>query len=355
MKQIAYIIPSLLQGGLENHASVLINEIAKDKNLKVTVLCCYNNPIFYQLHPSVTLIVPPFERKERSALVYYLKVFIFLRKNLLSIKPDTVISFGDYINFIRIMVAKSLSLPIFVQDGASPATKFSRIVKFFRRITYPRAKGIIVQTQRAQKITENLVKNGVPVKINVNPLRELKINSVAKEKVILCVARHYHVKGIDRMLEAFVGIENRDWRLEIAGSEGPETSKLNSLAERLGISDRVIFLGAIKEIDRVYSRASIFVLPSRSEGLPNALIEAMAHGLPCISFDINAGPSDLIQNGVNGILVEDGNIKELTEQINRLIVHENLRNTLGSNAVSIRKKHEVSNVCNDLLDFVFRY
>lgn len=355
MKQIAYIIPSLLQGGLENHASVLINEIAKDKNIKVTVLCYYNNPIFYQLHPSVTLIVPTFERKGRSILCYYLMAFVFLRKNLRAIKPDTVISFGDYINFISIMVAKTLRLPIFVQDGASPATEFSRTVKFFRKITYPMSKGIIVQTQRAQKILQNLVENKVPVEIVVNPLRELKLNSVAKEKIILCVARHYHVKGIDRMLEAFAKIEHRDWRLEIAGSEGPETPKLISLGERLGISDRINFLGAIKEIDIVYNRASIFVLPSRSEGLPNALIEAMAHGLPCISFDINAGPSDLIQNNVNGILIEDGNIKELTEQINRLIEQENLRNTLGANAISVRQKHEVRKVCSDLLDFVFNY
>jgi glycosyltransferase involved in cell wall biosynthesis len=228
-------------------------------------------------------------------------------------------------------------------------------VKLFRRITYRHANGIIAQTKRAKMYKEELVGNSVPIKIIVNPLRELKTYSISKEKIILCVARHYYVKGIDRLIEAFAKLEHPDWYIEIAGSEGPETPKLLEQVERLGIANRVKFLGAIKDIDQVYSRASIFVLPSRSEGLPNALIEAMAHGLPCISFDINAGPSDLIQNNVNGVLIEDGKISELTNELNRFILQEDLRNNLGFKAISVKENHKVSKVCDDLLDFILKY
>ena len=147
-----------------------------------------------------------------------------------------------------------------------------------------------------------------------------------------------------------LGIEN--WKLEIAGSEGPETNDLKKLAKNLNILDRVIFLGARKDIDTIYSHSGIFVLPSRSEGLPNALIEAMAHGLSCIAFDINAGPSDVIEHEVDGILVPDGDIEEMTKQLERLMKNELKRKELGAKATAIRERLSLERITDEFLTFV---
>jgi GalNAc-alpha-(1->4)-GalNAc-alpha-(1->3)-diNAcBac-PP-undecaprenol alpha-1,4-N-acetyl-D-galactosaminyltransferase len=108
----------------------------------------------------------------------------------------------------------------------------------------------------------------------------------------------------------------------------------------------------VKDIDTVFSYSKIFVLPSRSEGFPNALIEAMAHGLACVSFDINAGPRDVIENGVNGVLIEDGDIDSLATNINELIINESLRIQLGEKAKKLKDKLSLDGIGKEFLNFI---
>jgi GalNAc-alpha-(1->4)-GalNAc-alpha-(1->3)-diNAcBac-PP-undecaprenol alpha-1,4-N-acetyl-D-galactosaminyltransferase len=352
MTHITFIIPSLQQGGLENAVSVLVNQLAKLKNIKISIICFYNNPIFYQLNDNVAICMPPFKRKGISTISYYLKSYQFIIKQLKQNKPDRVISYGDYVNSISILASKSCSLPIFVSDRSSPAKRFPMYIKMLRKLTYRKANGIIAQTLRAKDQKVAMLGKGFPIKVIPNPVRPIQVFEESKKQVILCVARHYHVKGIDRLLEAFSKVNDTSWCLEIAGSVGPETEQLLQHAKKLRIDDRVNFLGARKDIDRIYSYASIFVLPSRSEGLPNALIEAMAHGLPCISFDINAGPSDVIEHEVNGILVEDGNIDELANKIKELIENKEKRDALGRKAMEIKEKLSIDRITDELLTFI---
>ncbi|MBK8547520.1 MAG: glycosyltransferase [Saprospiraceae bacterium] len=105
-------------------------------------------------------------------------------------------------------------------------------------------------------------------------------------------------------------------------------------------------------MDLIYSSASIFVIPSRSEGFPNVLIEAMAFGLPCISFDFIAGPKDIITHEEDGILVENGNIESLANRINRLIENDKERLRLANNAKKIRYKYSSEMISNKLLTFL---
>jgi GalNAc-alpha-(1->4)-GalNAc-alpha-(1->3)-diNAcBac-PP-undecaprenol alpha-1,4-N-acetyl-D-galactosaminyltransferase len=349
--KILFIIPSLHQGGLENHVAVLANSIAK-KNYNVSIVCYYNNEIFYDLEERINIIVPLHNRSAHSTLIYYLKSFSFIRKKIKEINPDIIIGFGDNVNFISILACKSINKSIYVGDMSSPGKEFPKLISFFRNVTYPMAKGIIAQTTRAKEQKEQMLGRKVPIQIIPNPLRIVEDIKIEKRNVILGVARHYYVKGIDRLLEAFAKVDAKDWILEIAGSEGPETEKLINQAKVLGIENRVVFLGARKDIDRIYSYSSIFVLPSRSEGLPNALIEAMAHGLPCISFDINAGPSDVIEHKVNGILVEDGNIDELARRMNQLIENKKMRDALGRKAKEIKEKLSIDQITDELLIFI---
>ena len=142
----------------------------------------------------------------------------------------------------------------------------------------------------------------------------------AKSKTILAVGRLHEQKGFDLLLQAWKPIEKTysDWSLRIVG-EGPKRAELEAQIESQGLK-RVVLVGATNNVLDEYEAASIFVLSSRYEGLPLALIEAMWFGLPCIAFDCPQGPAELLAED-RGWLVPDGDIAELTAQIAYALSH----------------------------------
>ena len=119
--------------------------------------------------------------------------------------------------------------------------------------------------------------------------------------------------------------------MEIYGKIDKEKKHIK-LAEKLGISENVLFFKPVKNIQDKYKEASIYALSSRSEGFGMVLIEAMAYGIPCVAFDCPCGPSGIISNGVNGFLVPNGDITALSDKINKLIEDEPLRKSMGYKA-----------------------
>src|SRR5690606_32683176 len=126
---------------------------------------------------------------------------------------------------------------------------------------------------------------------------------------------------------------------------------LKQQARGLDIEDRVIFLGSITNVDEWLARASIFAFPSISEGFPNALAEAMAAGLPVVSFNCDAGPNEIVVNGLNGFLVPVGNVDMLTDYMKRLVNDPSLRDFLGRNAQDIQAMLDTKTIASEYLDF----
>ena len=149
--------------------------------------------------------------------------------------------------------------------------------------------------------------------------RKSKVES-RKTKTVLAVGRLHEQKGFDLLLQAWEPIEKTysDWSLRIVG-EGPKRAELEAQIESQGLK-RVVLAGATNNVLDEYEAASIFVLSSRYEGLPLALIEAMWSGLPCIAFDCPQGPAELLAEN-RGWLVPDGDIAELTAQIAYALSH----------------------------------
>jgi glycosyltransferase involved in cell wall biosynthesis len=185
-------------------------------------------------------------------------------------------------------------------------------------------------------------------------LRDVKQLSIARKKIILGVGRLYYVKGFDRLIQAFALIANQcpDWNVHIIGS-GPEAESLNLLIENNNLKNRILILPETKDIDFHLNTSEIFVMTSRSEGFPNALCEAMAAGLACLSFDFVAGPSEIITNDVNGFLIPDGDVNALAEMMLQLTENDEIRSLIGTNAQQIKEKLSYENTAKLYEEFIF--
>lgn len=158
-------------------------------------------------------------------------------------------------------------------------------------------------------------------------------------RTVVSVGRLVDQKRYDRLVDAFVTVADRhpDWRLRIFG-DGPNEDQLRAQITRLGLSDHVELMGPTDRVEDELLNSSVFALSSEFEGLPLVLAEAMACGVPCVSFDCAPGITEIIQDGLDGLVVRNGDVAGLAEGVCRLIEDEALRRRLGECArVNIRR------------------
>ncbi|HET7143739.1 MAG TPA: glycosyltransferase family 4 protein, partial [Anaerolineales bacterium] len=146
---------------------------------------------------------------------------------------------------------------------------------------------------------------------------------------IFSAGRTVYQKGLDLGLRALAQLQDLEWEWRIAG-DGPQLDALKSLAQELGMSERVTFLGwqSREELTRWYHHSNLFLFPSRHEGMPNAVLEAMSSGLPVVATRI-AGNEELVLDGVTGLLVNAEDVNFLRDGLRRLIVEEKMRRQMG--------------------------
>jgi len=164
-----------------------------------------------------------------------------------------------------------------------------------------------------------------------NPLSFYPLaSSNVQNKKVIAVGSHSYNKGYDLLLQAWkLVIQNYpDWTLHIYGKSDSKDTFLR-LSESLGLSPNVLFSEPVTDIQNVYLSSSIMVLPSRSEGFGMVLIEAMACGLPCVSFDCPHGPADIITYGEDGLLVPNVDVEQLAEALMDVMEHEQKRQSMG--------------------------
>lgn len=164
-------------------------------------------------------------------------------------------------------------------------------------------------------------------------------------KKVLAIGRYTYQKGFERLIKAWATISKNfpGWRLEIVG-DGEEKDRLLALAESLGLGDTLSLVPPRKEIGQLYGNASLFALTSRYEGLPMVLLEAQSFGLPIVSFRCKCGPADIVTDGVDGFLVEEGDIKRFADRLASLMEDEDLRMRMGKQALISSERFEEGEV-----------
>lgn len=349
IKSICFIGAGLAGGGIERGFTTLANYFS-GQGFQVTVLLLFKSDHFFQPDYKIRIIEPGYRRKKYYKYYYAGRTILYLRKKLREINPDVIVSFGEWINPFVIFSTRGLNYPVFVFDRMSPHLRLGFVIDNAKKLFYKKASGIIAQTPFAAEVIRR--KTGAKnISVIPNPLHALNYPPLAKKNQICTLGRLSKEKGHKYLIEAFSGLKHKEWTLHIIG-DGPERSSLENLTRSLFISDRVIFYGHLPDFTEILSQSQIFVLPSLSEGFPNALIEAMSVPLACISSDCVSGPADIINPGENGMLVPPGDINGLSEAMNDLIENPLKREHLAKQAFRIRERLDIQKISADILSFI---
>jgi glycosyltransferase involved in cell wall biosynthesis len=207
---------------------------------------------------------------------------------------------------------------------------------------YRKLAALSVLTERDRKRYSRHLGNRTSVVRIPNTVRDLgDVRADLSAKTVLTAGRLARQKGYDRLIKAwsFVAPEHPDWRLRICGN-GPAQEKLEGLIAERGLEDSVTLPGPAKDLGAEMANASIFVLSSRWEGLPLALLEAMSVGMAVVSLNTPTGPADVIDDHRNGLLVRPRTIAALAAGLNEMIEDEELRRTCAAGA--LETVHEYS-------------
>ena len=348
--KILIIAPCLAMGGIERASSNTANGLS-ELGAKVYFLSLFKKEAFFKLNEGIEIIEPQGFNKTKLSLF---KSILWIRKEVKRVNPEHILVFNKFYGAITALALLGTKYPYFLSERSSPLFVWRQpmraINKFAFSIKPP--KGVIAQTNIAAEYQRKYFKK-TEVKVIPNSVREVQLfPEIKREKVILAVGRlNDYLKGFDLLIESFAKLKNQDWELHIAGGD-EEGEALKEQAERLGVINRIKFLGKVKEIDKCYAYAGMFVIPSRSEGFPNALAEAMGAGCLCIAFDFTAGPRDIIVDGISGLIIENGNTTEMAKAIDYLIAHPEKRMQLSKEAIKIREKLNKNIIANKIKYFL---
>jgi GalNAc-alpha-(1->4)-GalNAc-alpha-(1->3)-diNAcBac-PP-undecaprenol alpha-1,4-N-acetyl-D-galactosaminyltransferase len=348
-KHIVIINNGLAGGGIEKASVTLANHF-HSIGYKVSVLALYQSEKFFILECGILFLEPSFSRTNINKILYLKKMVQYIRKTVTEIIPDTVLAFGEWTNPFVLLALRGTKYPVYVSDRMNPLAKLPLISEFLRKKLYKKAAGIIAQSNFAKRVLQGKTK-AKNIHVIYNPVSVIeKIDCEVKNRIVT-VGRLEEVKGHRYLIEAFARIRNKDWELSIVGN-GSLRSELESIANLLGVSNRVIFHGHLTDFRLQLSEAKIFVLPSLKEGFPNALIEAMSVPLACVASDTFYGFNEIIIDGDNGLLVQPGNVDELTNILETLVENNQLREKIKTNAFGIREKLNLQSIAEQYLKVI---
>ena len=275
-----------------------------------------------------------------------------LRQAITDSRPDILISFLDENNIRCLLATRGMRLPAVVREATDPHRgRLSREWDLLRRLTYPWASCVITQTEHAMAYFSPSVRRRGCVIPNPVVLPEgegdLRADLHPGKGCFRLVAlgRLEEVKGFGMLLDAFsrAAPGHPAWSLSIYG-EGPRRAALQEQIRALGLEDRVALPGVTSDPMSRLREADLFVLSSRFEGFPNALAEAMACGLPVVSFNCYSGPSELIRPGVDGVLVPPNDVAALATALDRLMGDPEERQRMGARAPDVLRRFSMDKV-----------
>lgn len=270
-----------------------------------------------------------------------------VRHALRAAGSDCIVSVTDRMNVLVLLASRGLDSPVIIAEHSDPRHQpLGEIWERLRRWSYPRCTAAVALTDTVAQHLRTLVDQR-PVYVIPNGIAapSTTVENVGDhdQRTIVAMGRLSPEKGFDLLVEAFARLtpQPNPWRLQIAG-EGVERAALEQLIERRGLSQRVQLVGWVDDPARFLSRAALFVMSSRYEGFPMSLLEAMACGVPAVSFDCDSGPRAIIRPEVDGLLVPPGDTLALAQAIERLMSDPAARHRMGERAREVVQRFSMA-------------
>jgi glycosyltransferase involved in cell wall biosynthesis len=361
-KRLLMLLPTLAAGGAERVTVHLANYWARKGWTVRVVTIADAESDFYRLDSRVERVGLALSAESTSitnGLLQNLSRIRAIRRQIVSFEPEFAIAMMTVSNILLALatVGRSKMCTIGSERVHPPQVPLGFAWEAARRYCYrfldcvvalapDSAKWIEKNTNaRVVRIVGNPVVYPLPNQDQTAESSRSAMQLVAGRQIMLAIGRLVPQKGFDLLIRAFATCATQfpNWDLVILG-EGPERSALVQQAADAGLTLRISFPGVATNVSAWLTKSDLFVLSSRFEGFPNTLLEAMACGLPVVSFDCETGPNMLIRNDTNGILVPAGDIKTFAAAIERLMGDACLRAKLGSAATNVRDEYSIESV-----------
>ena len=353
--KLVYLTPALyMAGGVERVLTLKANYFAEHFGYDITIILTEgkDKPLFYPLSPKIKVVNLDINFEELWTCSFIKKIFVYLKKQrlykkeveaeLMRIRPDITISLLrreiNFINDIKDGSKKIGELHVNRANYRNFEVGDANVIKnlfakYWMRSLVSELKRLdrfVVLTEEDRQAWSELSNVSViPDPLSFVPTQK----STLTEKRVIAVGRYVYQKGFDLLLQAWAKVEKEhgDWQLAIFG-DGDRTP-YEQLMRQLSIDESRCHLnGPTSMIQQEYVNSSLFVFSSRFEGFGMVLVEAMACGLPVVSFACPCGPKDIVKHGEDGLLVENGNVEALADNLSRLMNDESLRCSMSQAA-----------------------
>lgn len=357
--RLLFFIGSLGGGGAERVTTNLANYwAAKGWGITIVTLAARNLDL-YDLHPAVHRIALELAGESHNVLVALwqnLRRVRALRRELRQAQPDVALALMTSANVILALAAWGLRgvRAIGSERIFPPQMPLGAAWETLRRYAYARLAAVVALTRESASWLEaetharrvRIIPNAASWPLYAQGSGTASLApSITQKKVLLAVGRLSGQKNYEVLIDVFFRLAQRhsDWDLVILG-DGPDRPALQSQMQSAKLDGRVHLPGFAGNVGEWYERADLYVMSSHYEGFPNALAEAMAHGLPAVSFDCHSGPRDIIRHEVDGLLVPPGNAVGLESALDRLMGDSALRAQFAARAVEARERFAMARI-----------
>lgn len=335
--RLVIVLPGLGAGGSEHVVNLVANHWAhRGHDVTILTLEPPGTQPYYAFAQSIRIVrlgVPPQRASRVKAAWLAIQRIGRLRREIAGIKPDFVLSFLTRTNVLSLLATLGTGIPTIVSERNNPGVQpFGGLWKWLQKRLYPRAFGLVTMTRGALEFFPPEMRRRSWVIPNAVDLPSDWTNRRGG-KILAAVGRLTHQKGFDLLMEAFSRIETSfpEWTLVIWG-EGEDRAALEEKRKSLSLEGRVDMPGITAKPGQWVETADVFVLSSRYEGWGIVLLEAMAAGLPVISFNCQYGPSEMVADGEDGLLVPPDNVDALAEAMAKLLRDDALRQHFSERA-----------------------